>query len=164
MNGPGLKVGLKRMTLGERVLGDAELVGCPLVRLLGPTAAQYVLGQSTARRFVDGARLFLEGDPGDALLLVMKGDVRLWVGAGATPVEVATAGKGEFIGEQEALGGSTARAWSAQAVGEVEVVEIPGALVRQCAAKFPAFADHLHTLARARQEARSAITDFLNRW
>lgn len=162
---PVIKVGLKRLHLDERVFGDDELKSCSLVRVLGPTVMRKVLEHSTGRRFSDGARVFVEGDPGDALFFVLKGEARLSTGGSAgTPADFAVVGKGEVMGEREALGESALRTCSARAVGELEVVELPRALVVQCVGKFPGLAQLLRDTARARQAAGAELTDFLNRW
>lgn len=158
------KLGLKRANLDERVLGDEDLKECPLVRLLGPTEAKQVIASSIGKRFSGGARVFKEGDCGDALLLVMKGEARLWVGAGTTVVEVAVVRKGEFMGEGDTFGEGAKRTYSAEAVGELELVEIPGALLFARAAKLPELQKHLTEIATTRKAAGEAMVDFVNRW
>jgi CRP-like cAMP-binding protein len=161
---PVLKLGLRRMSLEDRMSGDEELRMSALVRLLGPGPLGEVLAQSSGRRFAAGARLFLEGDAGQALVFVLKGEARLLAGSGTEMVEVAVARKGEVVGEQEALGACATRAYTAQAVGELEVLEIPRSLLERLAPAGSALQAHLREVASARSRARAELTDFLNRW
>ena len=150
---PVIKVGLKRIHLDERVFGDEVLKTAPLVELLGPSVMRHVLAGSTGKRFCDGARVFVEGDAGDALFFVLKGEARLVTGAGPDAVEFATVTPGEVMGEREALGECSQRSCSALSVGDLEVVEIPRALLAQCLGKFPALTQLLRDTATARQTA-----------
>src|SRR5215211_2581983 len=80
---PVIRVGLKRVNLVERVLDDDELRCSPFARLVGNEILQILLADANGRRFADGLRIFLEADPGDSLFLLLKGQARLTVGAGA---------------------------------------------------------------------------------
>ena len=161
---PVIKVGLKRINLDERVFGDDELRGCALVKLLGEERTRALLAKSQGRRFADRARIFLEGDPSDALVFLLKGEARLWMKSGKDAADIATLRKGDLMGEREALGDSHHRTFSAEAVGDVELVEFPRAVLSGFLQKAPAFERHLRDLAKAREAAGAEMSDFLNRW
>lgn len=159
-----IKVGLKRVNLDERVLLDDYLRGAPFVRAVGEGPLPALLEQSQGRRFAHGARIFLEGDGGDSLLFVLKGEVRLSTAAGAVAGDIALVHKGEVMGEGQALGDSAARTFSAEAVGEVELVEIPRAVLSAFTGRCPNLAPYLRQVAQARAAAGDEMADFLKRW
>lgn len=161
---PVIKVGLKRINLEERVFLDRDLRTCPAVRTLGEDLARELLSLAAGKRFADQARIFQEGDPGDALVFVLKGEVRLYMGTGRDAVEVAVARKGELLGEREALGDSSQRTFTAQATGEVELVEFPRAVLGAFLGRCPQLGRHLRELAEARSAVGAELSDFLNRW
>ena len=61
---PVIKLGLKRVPLDERVLGDDELRGANFIRQLGEDSVRSLLSQATGKRFPDQGRIFVEGEPG----------------------------------------------------------------------------------------------------
>lgn len=164
MTGGVIKVGLKRINLEERVFSDEALRGCGLVRALGEDAVKALLALGTGRRFTDAARLFLQGEPGDSLFWVLKGEARLWVTAGGDTLDVTLAGKGEVVGEREALGEGDLRSMSAQAVGDLEVVEFARPAVSMAVREVPCFEQYLKTLAETRRAAGAELAEFINRW
>ncbi len=161
---PVLKLGLKRVQLDERVLGDEELRSAALVRLLPEESLRALLSQATGKRFPDRGRIFLEGESGAPLSLVLKGEVRMYVGAAETAVELGVARKGEVIGEGEALGLSETRGYTAQACGDVEVVELSRESVAALVRAVPSLGAHLKDLHTSRKSAGADLADFLNRW
>jgi CRP-like cAMP-binding protein len=161
---PLLRVGLKRINLDERVLGDEELRHCPFARLVDDEIFRILLSEANGRRFTDGARIFLEADPGDSLFLVLKGEARLTIGSGAQMVDVAIVRKGELMGEREAAGESATRSYTATAAGEIELVEFPRAAVRILAHEYAAVAKHLEEIGHARKAAGAQLANFLSRW
>ncbi|HZA50175.1 MAG TPA: cyclic nucleotide-binding domain-containing protein [Myxococcaceae bacterium] len=163
-SGPVIRVGLKRVNLDERVLGDAELRGCAFARLIGDHSLRVLLSEANGRRFADGARIFLQADPGDSLVLLLKGEARLTQGAGAQSVDVAVVRKGELMGEREVAGESATRSYTATALGEVELVEFPRSVVQSLAREHAGLARHLREIGEARKTAGAEMTDFLNRW
>jgi CRP-like cAMP-binding protein len=159
-----IRVGLKRVHLDERVLGDAELRRCTFARLVGKDTLRALLSEANGRRFADGARIFLQADPGDSLVLLLKGEARLTLGSGPQSVEVAVVRKGELIGEREVAGESSTRSYTATALGEVELVEFPRSVVQMLTRDHARLARHLKELGEARKSAGAEMADFLNRW
>jgi CRP-like cAMP-binding protein len=161
---PVLRLGLKRVNLEERVFGDEDLAQSDFVRLAGASPLRAVLAEAVGRRFADQARLFLEGDPGDALILILKGEVRLHAGTGPEQVELGVARKAEVIGEGQFLGRSTLRCYGAQASGEVEVVELSRSLLERHGGWNDALRAQLEKVHDARKAAGAEMADFLRRW
>ena len=161
---PVLRLGLRRLNFEERVFSDEALKEAPFIRLLGEASARALLAQVGGRRFSDGSRLFGENEPGDALVFLLKGEARLLAGTGADTVEVGVAQKGEVLGARESLGEAEVRGYSAVAVGEVEVFDVPRALLGTLAPQTSPLWTYLREVATARATARAELTDFLNRW
>lgn len=160
----GIKVGLKRLNLEDRVFGDEDLRRSPFVSAVGEARMRELLAQAVGKRFADQARIFLEGDSGDALVFMLRGEARLLVGKGAAAAEVTVVRKGEVMGEREALGETAARAFSAQALGEVELLEFPKDVIAQLTNEQRSVAEHLRQLSKSRCAAGEELAEFLNRW
>lgn len=152
------------MSLEDRIFDDPELRRCLLVRLCPEDALRVALAQVTGRRHPDGGRVFVEGEGGDSLFLLLKGEARLITTVSGAGIHVGTAGKGDVVGEGEALRGAAGRACTVQAVGDLEVLEFSGAQVRRLAPVGTPLHDWLVSLASARDAARAEATDFFNRW
>ncbi len=79
------------------------------------------------RRIDAGRDLFREGDSGDAVYLVVKGQVRVYVGGGngAAETTIAELGPGACIGEMAVLDASP-RSASVRALERVRALRVPG--------------------------------------
>lgn len=82
------------------------------------------------RRYFDGALIFKQGDPADAMYVVRSGRVGIFRGQDGTDVQIATARPGECFGEM-ALVDDKPRSATARAIGEVEVEIITAAELKQ---------------------------------
>lgn len=76
------------------------------------------------RRYPEGQVLFKEGDPGDALLIVAEGRIKVSTGEGASERVLAFYEEGEVLGEIALLTGET-RSASAVAATETRVLALP---------------------------------------
>lgn len=159
---PVTRVELRRATLAEIFLSDELLRTCPLMRSLGPEEAERLLAGSVARRFPAGAAIYREGDPGQAAFLVLRGDVRLSSEGGH--VVFATAHKGDLFGEAELVTQCPARASSATAAGDVDVVELPPPLLMELGRGNPRLVTLVRETHLGRHAATQEIADFINRW
>ena len=72
----------------------------------------------------DGAYLFHEGDPGDAIYLVFKGEVEILRAAGANEKILDSILPGDFFGEVAVLDGF-GRSTAARAKGAISIARIP---------------------------------------
>ena len=162
MNSPVVRIELKRADVSQLVKGDALLSACPFVKALGRWADP-IWGLSIARRFPQSAVLYQAGDSTDALMFVLRGQLRLMARKGTDLVDVGVAGPGEIAGEAEALNGG-ARSSSAVAQVASDVVEIPRTAVIGLLARCPELKTYLEAVKHKRGESLDEMTDFLNRW
>ncbi len=158
---PVTRVELRRATLVEIVQSDELLRSCALLRSLSAGEAGRLLGGSVARRFPGGAAVYREGDEGQSMFLVLRGDVALSTGAN---VVFATARKGDLFGEGELVTQRTFRASSAVAVGDADVVELPPPLLQEVGLANPRLVALVQQLHLGRHAATQEIADFINRW
>lgn len=157
-----LKVALKRADVGE-LLSDPLFQSSPLLKWFGGPKAEVFRG-GALRRFLDGAVLFQVGDAGDSLFFVLEGEVRLFARRDTESVDLGTARRGDVVGEAEALTGDAKRSSSAVANGQVDVLELPRALLLRQGALPPPLAGWLRSVSTGRREALDELSDFLNRW
>jgi CRP-like cAMP-binding protein len=160
---PVVRVSLKRIGASDLVLNDELLRGCPLVRSLGERAAELV-DTGTARRFDHQAHVFSEGEQGDSLYLVLKGEARLVRRRDQDTLEVGVARKGDVLGEAGLVEQQRMRAFSAIAQGQLDVLELSSELVRQRLPGAPGLIEHLRSIHRQRNKAMDELADFINRW
>ncbi len=160
---PVLRVDLKRADAAEIALTDVELKDCPFVKALGGRAMD-VLKQGVARRYHDRVVIFHTGDDGGSLFFVLNGEVRLFARKEADGVELKPVRRGGVIGEAEVLAGSGKRAASAVAHGNVDLVELPRALLAPDGQLLPTVKSYLETVRAERAKALDELADFLNRW
>lgn len=102
-------------------LASDVLRACRLFRGLDATALASVAGALRVRRFRRGEVVFHSGDPGDALFIVERGQVKITLPAddGSEPAILTTVGPGGFFGELALLDGAP-RSATAVAVGAVD--------------------------------------------
>ena len=157
------KVQLKRADLGELVLGDELLRAAPVLKAMGPNA-EALLKKGVARRYPDRAQLCQQGDDGNSLFLVLRGEVRLSGRKGADVVELGLVTAGEVFGEAEVLSGERRRANSAVAHGDLDAAEFPREMLLDNGALIRGMAEFLLPIQEARLRSLSEMTDFMNRW
>ncbi len=161
---PVTRVELRRVDLVDFVLNDPTLRECALVRALGNERAASVLKLGIGRRYPDKVQLFGQGSAGDSLVLVLKGEARLFTRIAAETLEVGTVTKGDVFGEAEVIGDSGERSCTALAAGELDVVELPRRALRDAAHAQAPLLDYLTALAKRRQTATDEMASFLKRW
>lgn len=74
-----------------------------------------------------GATLFREGDAGDALYVILEGEVAVT----RKNVELARLGKHTVLGEMSLLGEGEVRSATATAVGDVKLLKVPSRRVQK---------------------------------
>jgi len=100
------------------------LRACPLFKDFTPTGIAIFAGVAVPRAFPKGSALFTEGKPGDSLLIVGAGSVRLSArNAAGEEVSLGEVGAGEPLGEL-AFVQKGDRLCSASAVTDVSALEI----------------------------------------
>lgn len=119
--GVGGMEGLDTLSLMDRVVA---LRGVPLFRELAPADLAAVAGTATEHAFGDGTVIARQGDPGDAMHVVVTGEVRVLVeGDGHQISEVARRRPGYFVGEMAILSHEPRMA-SIVAAGDVRTLSI----------------------------------------
>ena len=87
------------LSLMDRVMALQKV---PLFRTLSPEDLKHVAESLTENVYVDGTVIARQDDPGDAMHVVVSGDVRVLRGD-EQPVEVARRGPGYIVGEMSIL-------------------------------------------------------------
>ena len=161
---PVVKVELQRADVTGRISRDAKLSGSSLVKTLG-NDWQRVLRAGLAKRAAARTVLFQQGDPGDSLLFVLSGSVRLFARKATDTVELGVTHAGDVLGEADAVAGHGRRAMSAVANDVVEFVELPrDALFAVGPKTTQALEVWLSAVHTERLKSLDEMTDFLNRW
>lgn len=108
---------LKSPTLSPR---QRRLQNTPLFRSLKPLEIKFVDGLMHERRFLPDEIIFDEGEEGQALYLILSGQVHISRAAGASRQLVTSLDTGSFFGDL-ALLDNTPRSAQARAVGACEL-------------------------------------------
>ncbi|HEX5828708.1 MAG TPA: Crp/Fnr family transcriptional regulator [Candidatus Limnocylindrales bacterium] len=121
----------------------AALEAVPLFRDLRPDELAMLLGSVRTRRYRRGEVIFHQGDPGDALHIILSGRVKI-SSPSDTGVEaiLATLRAGEFFGSLALLDGAP-RSASATAVEATETLILPRDRFRQLVNDVPSIRDHV---------------------
>ena len=86
----------------------ATLGAVPLFTHLSPDALAHVASLVVPTTFAAGDTIFLAREPGDALYIIERGRVRIWVhDTDANAVTLSVLGPGEFFGEMAVIDGGT---------------------------------------------------------
>jgi CRP-like cAMP-binding protein len=122
----------------------ADALGrCRLFAGMGPESLKAISRSLKSRRFRRGEVLFHEGDPGDALFVVVSGAVKVVVPSEEGEEAIlATLRRGDFLGELALLDGAP-RSASAVALEPTETLALPREQFRILVAGEPAIRDAL---------------------
>lgn len=156
------KIELKRADVMSMLRDDVVLRGSPLLKAI--TNLDAALQFCVARRYRPQATIFKQGDVGDSLYMILKGHVRLQVLAGADSVAMEPARAGDLVGESEALVGRTARAYSALAQGDCDVLEMPRVVLLDKGQLRAAVTPVLESFKKRRTEEAQSLSSFIDRW
>jgi len=139
-----------------RALGQAAaeaLAATPLFSGLSQDALESLVAELQLVQLTKGETLFHEGDPGDALYVIVEGEV-LVQAEGPPRVEMARLGPGAFIGEV-ALMTDQPRSATVTAAGDAELLRIDRATLKRV------LAEHGEVLAAVLRFVRDRLVD---RW
>lgn len=114
-----------------------------------------IVGESMNLVWRDGSTIFEPGLPGDALYIVLTGEVLIQDGAGQV---VARLGVGDFFGEISLLLNTTHHR-RAEAVGECELLVLPKEAFMAVLQTNGRLAEHFDALLHARQPDGEDVTD-----
>lgn len=123
-----------------------------LFEALDADGRKELLSRSGRQKFPAGHVLCREGESGDVLYVLAKGEARVSLDDLGEDKEVARLAAGQFFGEQAMLSGSKRQA-TVTAVTEIEVVSFPRAAVDAVLAKNPSARAVLATVGLQRSEA-----------
>lgn len=76
--------------------------------------------------FRDGQKIFAQGDPVESLIVILRGEIQI----SSQAMSMRTRRQHETVGEQGFLSSTARRSADAVACGTVEVLQIPGVIVR----------------------------------
>jgi CRP/FNR family transcriptional regulator, cyclic AMP receptor protein len=105
-----------------------QLQQLPMCRALTDPEADLILEISEESRVAQGETLFKEGDPGDALYVILEGEVRVTKGSkNGQQQELARIGSGGVLGEMSLISGDGRRSASVTASAPTRLLKIPTA-------------------------------------
>jgi len=129
------------MPVDRQLLGSLATV--PFFAGLEPFALEHVAAGMRGRRFRRGEVIFHVGDPGDALFIIMSGEVKISLPSEDGDEAILTRlHQGDVFGELALLDGAP-RSATATALGPVETVVLPRDRFRELIADEPAVRDAL---------------------
>jgi len=121
----------------------ASLARIPFFAGLDPAALERLAEGTRTRRFRRGDIIFHAGDPGDALFIIMSGEVKIAVPSESGEEAIlATLAAGDVFGELSLLDGAP-RSASAAALVATETVMLPRDRFRELITNEPAVRDAL---------------------
>jgi CRP-like cAMP-binding protein len=123
-----------------------------LFEALDAAGRKELLSRAGRQKFPAGHVLCREGESGDVLYVLAKGDARVTVDDLGAEKEIGRLSTGQFFGEQAMLSGSKRQA-TVTALTELEVVAFPRAAVDAVLAKNPQARAVLATAGLQRSEA-----------
>jgi len=139
---------------------EAALAKAKLFQRLGVEPRRRLAQAGSVVSLEPRARLFSKGDEGDAMYVVLEGEVEVRIGSeGGRDVRIAALGAGSVIGEMAALDGGP-RSADVDAVRRTKVLRIPrDAVVEAMRAEPDALIDLVAEMSRRLREADAAIED-----
>jgi thioredoxin reductase (NADPH) len=103
----------------RRILGDSMLF-----RGLGPNEKKELLARVSVTKFPTGQTIFLQGSPGDSIMAILSGNVRISVATtDGHPLVLALMGAGDVFGEIAVLDGKE-RTTDAIAIAECSIATL----------------------------------------
>jgi CRP/FNR family transcriptional regulator, cyclic AMP receptor protein len=89
-----------------------------------------LVGASVNLAFPEGSLVFEQGSPGEALCVVLSGEVRIFEAKDGEEIEVARLGPGESFGELSLML-RTVHSKTAEAIQDTELLMIPGEMFEE---------------------------------
>lgn len=135
------------------------LQGVPAFASVEDRLLLHIVGASANLFWSSGALIFEEGTPGDALYIVLAGEVSVYTERDGAVVEAARIGPGGFFGELSLLH-NTIHSKSASAVGDTELMVLPKESFQTLLASHPDVDAYFRTESERRVESlrREAAT------
>ncbi len=111
-----------------------------------------------ALHYAAGERILTQGDPGDSLFLIDRGEVEVSARVGAASRSLARLMEGQFFGEMALLTGET-RSATVSAVTDVDLFVLDKGGFEQVLAKNPSVAVDISAILAARRDALAQAHD-----
>ncbi|HQY61365.1 MAG TPA: mechanosensitive ion channel family protein [Polyangiaceae bacterium] len=135
---------------GER---EAALATVAFFALIPSDALRALADRCTSRLYAAGETILRQGDPGDDLFVVLRGEVVVLLEAslaGTRPVEIARLGKDQFFGEMSLMTGAR-RAATIRATQECELLVVGHNALRPLLTAHPELVERLSLMLAKRQ-------------
>lgn len=114
-----------------------------------------IAGASVNLVWREGSCIFQKGQPGEALYIVLSGQVRIYDEVDGREVEIACTGAGDFFGEHSLLLDTT-HTKNVEAVEDTELLVLAKQSFAALLASNPKLEEHIHrTLELRRNDAES---------
>ncbi len=142
----------ERHALEERQSHRRALAGIDLLATLPADLLDQLAGLVHTRLFTAGELVFRQGEAGDELYIIQRGEVAILVeGSAGAPIELTRLGPGKFFGEMSMLTDSRRHA-TVQATAECELLVVEKQALQQILERSPQLADAIHQALHDRQE------------
>lgn len=115
----------------------------PGLDLLDDHSLLKIVGASVNLAYPEGSLVFEKGTPGEALYVVLSGQVRIFDADGGQEVEIARTRPGDYFGEMSLLLTAT-HTKSVQAVEDSELLVLDKDSFRRLLDSYPEVADRVH--------------------
>ena len=122
-----------------------------VLRMLDHDGRQRLIGSAEPLIFKDGSTVMQEGDPGDALFIIVDGIASVVVDDLGTPKPVAELTDGAFFGEMAVITNQP-RSATITARGELSVLKIPKEAVLEILNDYPKLKEMIAKIGLARTE------------
>ncbi len=122
-----------------------------VLRMLDHDGRQRLIGSAEPLTFKDGSTVMQEGDPGDALFIIVDGIASVVVDDLGTPKPVAELTDGAIFGEMAVITNQP-RSATITARGELSVLKIPKEAVLEILNDYPKLKEMIAKIGLARTE------------
>ena len=123
----------------------------PLFANLTPEEFAQVVEGTTPRNYPPGSFIVREGDPGDSIYIIVKGQAKVVTNTGGQEITLGILNENDFFGEVAFLTGRP-RTADVVAVFETDLLELPGEAVRELLVQYPHIRSVLESLYMKRMQ------------
>jgi CRP-like cAMP-binding protein len=102
-----------------------QLLSTPMCRGLSPEEVGALLGIADQVSAPAGTNLFREGDPGDAVYVILSGQVEITKAGRGAPHTLARLSDGAILGEMSLIAGDAPRSATARVLTPLQAVRVP---------------------------------------
>ena len=148
------------MNLNEEV---EILKGVPIFAKMEPAKLKLIAFTGERMNYAEGQELFHQGDPGDAMYVILAGIADVVIESPSGPITVAQLKKNNFVGDMAILG-DVPRTATIKAVEPLTTLRISKDMFYRLVTEFPQMAIEMmrelaHRLEDTNQKLRAATTN-----